>query len=99
MLDLEFQAMPTNTHVYPHAIHLQDEAHEDTETESEYPHDMVDARLYRTMADGGRRLGSASSRSSSRSSRSREGSLGRSNRRQSTLTQDVSIRCEHITCI
>ncbi|WAR02385.1 RASEF-like protein [Mya arenaria] len=67
---------------------LEDETLDDTETESEFPQELGDGRLYRHVLNDSRRLGSASSRSSSsRSSRSRD-----ANRRQSTLTQDNTAR-------
>ncbi|KAK3610932.1 hypothetical protein CHS0354_022199 [Potamilus streckersoni] len=68
----------------------EQESHDEIETETESHGDMqMEHKLYRGLEY--RRPGSSSSRSSSRSSRSREGrdsAFGRSVKRQSTLTQD-----------
>lgn len=69
------------------------DSHDELETESEAPFETIDNKLYKPVTEQ-KRVGSASSRSSSsRSSRSREGrdpSIGRVQKRQSTLVQDSS---------
>ncbi|KAL4224722.1 hypothetical protein ACF0H5_015419 [Mactra antiquata] len=67
------------------------DSHDEVDAESDIHSEQLDNRLYRNVIDQ-RRLGSGSSRSSSsRSSRSREGSVGKM-KRQSTLTQDNTMR-------
>lgn len=68
------------------------DSHDELETESEAPFESLDNKLHKPGMEQ-KRIGSGSSRSSSRSSKSREGrdsSLGRMAKRPSTLLQDSS---------